>query len=331
MFSEQQAPMWFRPAWPRDYPVEYYEENKQYDPTTVFYYDMYGPYHQLILSQLAQGHKIIYDAKNEHYVNPDKHWILDAFRNHPGQGMFVISGHTPQSIPGVKVVATPYWYWILDQQKFLNYHYDSYAQAPTHQNKFFMQMSLSRPDRDNLWKQVQPILPMGLYSYKSQGVHLPNDVNPDQVHDWQRYMNWDWINSCSITLVIESNLDDHDITGFSVTQNDNKFICEKTYKPIAYGHAFLLASTRGNLAHVREQGFETFPELWDESYDDLPDYQQRVDAIVTIIKNFDHGSLNNPVVQQKIAHNRQRFFDTELAARLLRETVVEPVIAFVNE
>ena len=331
MFTEQQAPLWFKSAWPENYPIEYFDPDKQYSTGTVFYYDMYGPFQEHINGHLSQGYKVIYDAKNEHYMHHEKSWVLEAFKQYPGQGMFVISGDAPKTIAGVTIAVTQYWYWIVDQRSFLGFNYNKYQNAPSHQYKFFMQLSLQRKERDVLWQQIQPILNQGLCSYKSKGVHLPNDADPVQVPNWQRYMNWDWINSCSVTLIAETNIDDNDITGFSITENDNKFICEKTYKPIAYGHAFLLASTKGNLAHVREQGFETFPELWDESYDHLNHYQDRIAAIVDIIKGFDAGCLNNPIVQQKIAHNRNRFFDTQLAQRLLKETIIDPIIKFANE
>lgn len=329
MFPPDQAPHWFAPAWPQGYPVSCYDPDRNYSADTVFYYDMYGPFQETICQHLARGHRVIYDAKNEHYLHPDKQWLIDAFYQYPGQGAFVISGHAPKSMPGIQVFATPYWYWIIDQISFLNYNYNNYTRLPTNQHKFFMQMSLQRPDRDQLWKLIQPIRHLGLYSYKSQGIHLPNDVDPDSVHNWQRYMNWEWINSCATTLVVESNIDDN-YHGISITENNNLFLCEKTYKPLAYGHAFLLASTRNNLQQVREQGFETFPELWDESYDSLWDYQDRVRAIVEIIKRFDAASLDNPVVQQKIQHNRDRFFNKDLTAKYLLETIVQPVIDFAN-
>lgn len=331
MYIKETAPEWFKPAWSDQIDIEYFVPDTVYSTDTAFYYDMYGPCQEYILPQLAAGHKIIYDAKNEHYLNPDKQWVLTAFQQYPGQGMFLISGHTPDQIPGVTVAATPYWYWIMDHPNFLRFNYHQYDQQPRHQYKFFMQLSLQRRDRDQLFEQITPVKNMGLYSYRSQGVHLPNDVDPTQVHGWQRYINWDWINSCSMTLVVESNLDDNDFTGISITRNNNRFICEKTYKPLAYGHAFLLAGNQGNLAHVREQGFETFPELWDEDYDNLPHYTDRVTKLVDIIKNFDPASLSQPRVQQKIAHNRARFFDTELIQRLQKETVVDPVLKFVYE
>ena len=45
------------------------------------------------------------------------------------------------------------------------------------------------------------------------------------------------------------------------------FITEKTYMPFVNYHPFIITSGPGCLSYLREQGYETFPELFDESYD----------------------------------------------------------------
>jgi hypothetical protein len=178
---------------------------------------------------------------------------------------------------------------------------------------------------------MKPILHRGLHSYRGRGVFLPNDVDTIAVPNWQRYTNFDWINRCNFTLIVESNLDDDLITGFSITKNDQWFLCEKTYKPIAYGHPFLQAGTCGNLDYVRQQGFETFPELWDESYSDLSHYTDRICAIIDIIQSYNSAALLKPIVQEKIQHNQARFFDRNLTARFLTETITQPILDFAND
>ena len=330
MFAADQVPRHTRYML-QGYPFEIFDPDLTYRDSTVFLYDMYGPYQEYIKKHLDQGYRVIYDAKNEHYVNPSKRWVLDEFVAHPDQGMFLISGHEPQTIPGVAIVATPYWYWIIEQIHFSEFKYDQYRWNPTYEFDFFMQLSLARADRDVLYKMIAPILHRGLYSYRSRGVFLPDDVDISKVPNWQRYTNFDWINQCNLTLIVESNLDDELITGFSITKNDQWFLCEKTYKPIAYGHPFLQAGTCGNLDHVRQLGFETFPELWDESYSDLPHYTDRIRAIIDIIQTFNYATLLKSTVQEKIRHNQERFFDTNLTAKFLTETITDPILEFANE
>ena len=47
------------------------------------------------------------------------------------------------------------------------------------------------------------------------------------------------------------------------------FLTEKTTKVLAHGHPFIMMCSVGALKQLREWGFETFPELFDESYDDI--------------------------------------------------------------
>ena len=313
------------------YQFEIFDPRVTYTHSTTFLYDMYGPYQEYIKQHLDQGYRVIYDAKNEHYIHPEKHWVLDEFIKHPEQGMFLISGHESQIIPGVTIAATPYWYWIIDQIHFREFKYDQYRWNPAYEFNFFMQLSLSRADRDVLHDMLRPILHRGLYSYRSKGIFLPNDVDPIAVPNWQRYTNFDWIDRCNFTLVVESNLDDNLITGFSITKNDQWFLCEKTYKPIAYGHPFLQAGTCGNLEYVRQQGFETFPELWDEGYSNMPNYIDRIRAIIDIIQSFNPAALLKSSIQEKLKHNQARFFDKNLTTRFLTDTITQPIINFAND
>lgn len=326
MYQQDIAPNWINWFFPADCVRSIYDPKQQYSQDAVFYYDLYGAYHNTILDKLAQGHRIIYDAKNEHYVHYDKQWVLDAFLQYPGQGMFLISGHAPQHIPGVTVQATPYWYWIMDQINYNHHDYEKYIPAPSNEYKFFMQMSLQRADRDVLYEKFQPVLANSLHSYRSRGVFLPNDYTGNG--NWQRYMNFNWINQTCFTVSVETYIDDNMRTGYSLTTNDNCFLCEKSYKAIAAHHPFLLASTQGNLAYLRSQGFETFPELWDEGYDSEPDYTVRIDRLVDIIQQFDKSSWNQRIVREKLEHNRARFFDRTLTKKFCDETIIEPVLRF---
>lgn len=328
MFPESQQPSWFHREFPSGYPTSCYQENRVYAKETVFYYELYGPYRELIPTHLAQGHKVIYDCKNEHYLPWDKQWVLDIFKQYPGQGCFVISGTAGIDIPGVEIIATPYWYWILDRLHFEQFGYDSYQPRPQRDLTFFMQISLQRPARDMLFDTLTPVLHKGLYSYRARGIFLPDDHSGSG--PWQRYMNFSWLDRTSFTVAVETYFSDCDSSGYNLVKDFRHFISEKTFKPLAAGHPFLLASTQGNLSHVRDLGFETFAELWDESYDTIPDPEKRACAIRDIIEDFDPGLLDNAVVQEKIRYNKQRIFSLELTRRLCDQTIVEPVIHFAN-
>ena len=329
IYNDQfRLPRWVKQFFPPDCSRSVYDPERTYNPdSVVFYYDLYGPGQDTIITNLKRGFQIIYDAKNEHYMHEDKKWILESFKQYPGQAMFLISGHEPQTIPGVTIHATPYWYWIIDQLEYRGFGYDTFVPAPTNQYKFFMQMRNIRPDRDALYEKLSPVLHDSLHSYLNRGVFLPNDCQ--SLDNWQRYMNFDWINQTCFSLTVETYMNDHlGNVGFSLTKNDSWFLCEKAYKAIASHHPFLFASTHTNLAYLCSMGFETFPELWDESYDNEPDFDRRIELIVDIIKKVDKTSFNQNIVKEKLQHNRARFFDRKLTEKFCNETIIEPVLRF---
>lgn len=66
----------------------------------------------------------------------------------------------------------------------------------------------------------------------------------------------------------------------------NVFLTEKTFKPMAYGLPFILNSSRNSLAVVKELGYKTFPELFDETYDSMPGNMNKIANIGEQIATF---------------------------------------------
>lgn len=313
---------------PDNYPIELFDPGKNYPSSTVFYYDMYGGFHEHISAQLAQGYRIVFDAKNEHYVHYHLFWVLYEFLQHPGQGCFIISGDAANPLPGVEIIATPYWYWIMDQFNFRETGLDQQQRQFRITHKFFMSISLQRPERDYLYDALGELKSQSIHSYRARDVELPGDRMDLPL--WQRYVNPTWIDNTAFSLAVETYIDTDAVTGYSLTKNNHLFLCEKSYRPMAAQHPILMAATQGNLAYLRSQGFETFPELFDESYDSIPDWRTRMQRIVEIVRDFDVAAVNQPSVREKTRHNHSRFFDSALTRQLAEQTVQQPLWNFVN-
>lgn len=57
--------------------------------------------------------------------------------------------------------------------------------------------------------------------------------------------------------------------------NSARFLSEKTFKPVAYGHPFILVSVPNSLTLFRELGYKSFHPFIDESYDtELNDFER---------------------------------------------------------
>ena len=69
-------------------------------------------------------------------------------------------------------------------------------------------------------------------------------------------------------------------------RNECLFVTEKTYKPIMNYHPFIVVGNAGTLKYLREEGYMTFPEMFDESYDDMINANDRFQAILSEVENF---------------------------------------------
>jgi hypothetical protein len=87
---------------------------------------------------------------------------------------------------------------------------------------------------------------------------------------------------------------------------------EKTFKPIAFGHPFILNCSVGSLAQLQQMGFQTFGNFWDEDYDQYSG-TQRLECIFHLmleINNWSQTRIDSvynsmmPVLQ----HNQEHFF-----------------------
>lgn len=72
---------------------------------------------------------------------------------------------------------------------------------------------------------------------------------------------------------------------------DTCFISEKSFKPIATMHPFIMYGNKHSLKYLRGLGYKTFGDFIDESYDEL-DSWDRLDAIIKIIQDIKEMPAN---------------------------------------
>jgi hypothetical protein len=103
-------------------------------------------------------------------------------------------------------------------------------------------------------------------------------------------------------------------TYIGIGENYNVFFTEKIFKPLAFGHPFLVFSSAGALSKLKELGFETYSTIFDESYDDIVDPQQRFDFLLKQILHICNipldelqGMYDN--VKPILKHNYEYFWN----------------------
>lgn len=101
-------------------------------------------------------------------------------------------------------------------------------------------------------------------------------------------------------------------------------LTEKTFKAIALEMPFVLIAPAGSLSYLREYGFQTFGDIFDESYDTETDDIKRIERVVALLKSFDQMSMDQrqqlhqaclPIVQ----HNYKHFYGGNFASVLWKE------------
>ena len=99
----------------------------------------------------------------------------------------------------------------------------------------------------------------------------------------------------------------------TVAAGRKNHLTEKTFKPIAQAMPFVLSSTQGSLKYLQRYGFRTFNNVWDESYDDIVDDQERITAVAKILTGLDNMSARELQqvyrhCQPAIEHNYRHFY-----------------------
>lgn len=91
------------------------------------------------------------------------------------------------------------------------------------------------------------------------------------------------------------------------------FLTEKTYKSILFKKPFIIVTQKNGLKALRASGYQTFGHVIDESYDDIEDYDERVQVIlneITRLNNMPEGEFNNLIAacEPAISHNYDTLF-----------------------
>ncbi len=163
------------------------------------------------------------------------------------------------------------------------------------------------------------LLNQGFVSYVDKEIFLPSTFEnpPSQSRDWRwSTMLPKLIGKTYFNIVTETH---HDIE----PDFDSLFITEKVCKALIT-EPFILVGNTGMLEYVRDKGFETYPELFDESYDLIKNPNERLNFVLSEVErvcNMDKNELEKiyKSVLWKIKHNRKimvEFEEDEFASKI---------------
>jgi len=299
-----------RPWFEEYFDVSEYDQNKAYDKSHTFVYRFLKD-QQLVEKYRNTGCKFIADGLWETEFFCDTDFDQDTLP-------LINAGQTDNP----RVVSVPKFFWFeeyLSQQHKKNqviaWPYEH------HKTKdFLMLIGKHKRQRENLLNALHQnnLLDRSLHSVLFGGKALEGKIEsyvPAERKFSQRNYESEWYNTTHYTLVVESSWD------------EDVFITEKTFKPIMYGHPFIIWGNAGSLKQLKSWGFETFEGTFDQSYDVEYDIDKRLQLVVTELKNF-RQAHNSSV--DKIKHNFYRFWDTPTVKKFYYEDLLLPILNFVN-
>jgi hypothetical protein len=225
----------------------------------------------------------------------------------------------PGPVPNTFRLCCDRWFWYYESLWYQHLGYDQYQPQRTPNYLALMPMNKDKPHRTDFVKEIEPMLDRMIWSYVEQGRQLPGDGD---MNDWntQRFFNPDWYNQTYTSMVVET-------LASRGSRHTPVFITEKTTKPLAFQHPFIVYGNSGTLRTLKSWGFETFSNLWNEDYDEIGNTSLRRDAIVDLLKQLTIKQHDAETLR-RLQHNRDHFFDRALVEKGIVQEILEPIINY---
>ena len=237
------------------------------------------------------------------------------------QGFKIIFEHVWNSGPadpihGSMLLTNRNWFWYSESLYYTSVGHQNYIPNKTYKKTALMPLWNRKPHRDLLFDRLSDMLESLIYSYVSKGIELPDD----EVFSSSRYnhFNPNWYNDTYFSIVSETETTD---------DPDWFIISEKTYKPIAFYHPFIILGQPKILEHLHRQGFESYENLFDEGYDSEYDFNKRLSKVIDNIRNYKSIPYDE-LTRSKLEHNHNLFFNTDLVMNQLTKEVFNPIFEY---
>ena len=104
------------------------------------------------------------------------------------------------------------------------------------------------------------------------------------------------------------------------------FITEKTFRPIACGHPFIVLGNNNILKTLHDLGFETFGSLWDESYDTVIVDSDRFYKTLHITGEVIDQGFDIDKAKVIVEHNRKMYWDKTNRRAIVSKWLLDPLI-----
>ena len=207
-----------------------------------------------------------------------------------------------------------FWFYMYDKHKGKTFNFD-------HTNKkydFLYLNKSSRPHRNKLYKKLsaKSILDNSLHTlWPTKKLPADYELPWAQAYPF-RGMDQDIYekpyNDTACSIVSETNDNDHEV-----------FMTEKIWKPIIAQQFFVVHGNYLYLQKLKEMGFKTFNNYFEEAYDLDRDPDMRIDTIVDVCYRLQDAPWQDMYMQSKALrqYNFDHFFNQEKLSLEVNKTL----------
>lgn len=295
-----------------------FPENKPEDPhSDILLLDRFqAPEVKNVIPYLDKGFKCIIDNVWEDRLN-DEQIRLRLLEDYGDSLLCILGANSKWDGAGMTVQNVPSWFWIHEHfwTKDINGDTD-YRPKHINDKLFLMPMLKARPIRAKLFEMTKEWHKEAFVSLVDRDVFLPGEYGEIEDMTSQRKMNPDWYDRTLFSIAVE--------TCPAEDEHSSLFITEKTYKPLAFFHPFMTVNKPRSLQWLREQGFETYDNIFDESYDEDEDVFVRIDKVLANIHHFEYDALT----LEKMEHNHHWFYNEDEVRRRAESEIINPIREF---
>jgi len=205
------------------------------------------------------------------------------------------------------------WCWYNESLWWRSIGYHKYQPNKQYSKLAFMPISRVSDTRNKIVSKLTPMLDNFIWSYRDK--KLPNDIDSTD-NQYYRFFNPEWYDDTYFSAVVETQ-----------QHGSCHWATEKTFKACAYHHPFLLIGQYHTLKKLKQLGFETYNNIFDESYDDIVDFDSRLNAVIKNIDNFNPVPYDSET-QRRLQHNHDHFFDQAFVESRIVSEIIIPLLAY---
>jgi len=322
-----------------------YDAHKTYKKDTIFIVNDFSLEHDekhIVTHLLNEGYKVIIDAVWEGHCRFG-HKFKEQY---PSQVHLMYTGSKNYYGDNDQIIPDFFWVheYLYNKRKKLDY-YKPEQQTNYKKYNFFMPMRKAKPHRDMIFESLSDRLPQALYSYCDKGITLPMDERDSNLllstdYNFDRNFNSDWYDDSYFSVVTETfaSMSKAELVDIHVKEEQRNcyrsgsstMLTEKTFKPIAFEHPFIIFGQVGTLKRLHRIGFETFPHLFNEDYDKEESIVTRLAMIKDCVNEFNTGHYMNPRTKEVLDHNRAHFYNADTIRQMIDLEIVCPLKDFIN-